>query len=104
MKQLSNNYRKNGYEFNIVQRNGDVAIYSQHSQETGQIIYYETFIVQKNKERTIAGKLIPSSESSPSNEQWGSEGYTTTNLESALLKAITLGQTVDRRKNSHTHH
>ena len=99
MKQLASNYSKNGYDFNLVSRNGDVAIYSQHDKETGQLLYYEVFIVQKNKERTIAGNIIPASESSPANEQWGSEGYTMTDLTSARSKEQILHQIVDRRKN-----
>ena len=92
MKKLAEKYNKNGYQFELVERTGDVAIYSQHLEN--RIVAYEVFEVQKYQERIIAGKIIPASEATPSNEQWGIKGYTYWNLDRAKEKACQMHASV----------
>lgn len=47
----------------------------------------------------MGGNVVAASESCPSNEQWGTEGYTEPDLGSAMSKAIVLQGRIDRRKN-----
>jgi hypothetical protein len=88
MKPLPKTYFKNGYQFNQVDRTGDVAIYSQSLDS--KIIAYEVFKVQKLKERHINGGKIEAREACPSNEQWGTRGWTYWNLDDAMAKAAIL--------------
>lgn len=99
MKPLPINYSKNGYNFSLISRNGDIATYSQADPDSGRIVAYEVFQVKKNKERTIAGKLIPPSESTPSNEEWGTLGFTVHTIQEAAVKEAILSQREENRKN-----
>ena len=71
MRKLEIQFYKNGYHHQQVYRQGDIAIYELTSLETGRILGYEVFEVQKFPERIIKGKMIDESEGTPSNEQWG---------------------------------
>ena len=95
MKTLATTYGKNGHQFNLVQRDGDVAIYAQDEPAN----YFEVFEVQKNKERFVGGRFIEASESTPSNEQWGQQGFTVYGILAANKKAKELREKIDRRKN-----
>ena len=76
-------YKRNGYEFQIVQRNGDVC---RAVGRKGKIETHEVFIVQHNPERVMGGKNISASESPPGNEQWGRKGWTYTGENQAIEK------------------
>ena len=67
MKKLGDKYKKNGYEFTLIERTGQVAIYSQIVPETGRLIAFDVFEVQKYPEKIIAGKIFPAFEATPSN-------------------------------------
>lgn len=98
MKPLEKKYNKNGFAYELVDRQGDVAIYSQTLPETGKIIAYEVFEVMKNKEREIAGKIIGAGESVPNIKQWGAYAFTVYDLEAAKLKQGFLSTRILERK------
>jgi len=66
-------YKRNGYEFQIVQRSGNVA---RALGRKGKQENHEVFHVQSHNGREIAGIHVPAAEFPPSNEQWGSKGWT----------------------------
>lgn len=68
MKLLSD-YKKNGYHWRIIMRVGDVAM--AEADRGG----FEVFRVQSHQGREIAGKWCEPAEYPPSNEQWGSKGW-----------------------------
>lgn len=96
MNKLPEKYRKNGYDFTLVERTEDVAIYKQ-TDETS-LIAYEVFEVMKYPERMIGETKIAATEASPSNEMWGSKGYTYRNLEDAKERAGIIGSQIEARK------
>jgi len=75
-------YGKNGFEFNLVVRRGDLAIFKGVSRANGNESF-ELIRIQSHNGREIAGKVCPPAEYPPSNEQWGSKGWTFTTLDLA---------------------
>lgn len=86
MLPLASNYTKNSYNFALVNRTKDVAIYSQALPETGKIIGYEVFEVLKKPAFSLNGYDYPAQEQTPSNNQWGQLGFTVSDLEAATIK------------------
>lgn len=86
MKLLAETYRKNSYGFKLVKREDDVAIYSQHEPTTDEIVAYEVFIVRRHDGLNFGGVKTEPAEYGPSNEEWGSYGYTVWNLQAAAVK------------------
>jgi hypothetical protein len=76
-------YKRNGYEFAITERSGDVCLAVGRK---GKITTYEVFIMQHNAERIIAGVTIQASQSPPGNEQWGRKGWTYSSEDQAREK------------------
>lgn len=102
MKPLPISYNKNGFTFNQIIREGDVAVYEQIIPETGKRIAYEVFEVMKKKAATINGSIIEARETSPSNEQWGTNGFTVYDLSHAKVKQGILSQAIRNRQESKT--
>lgn len=75
------NYKKNGYSFTIFNRVGDYALAVGICENYNKT--YEVIKVQSHNGLTIAGKFIDAKEYAPSNEQWGSKGWSFTSLELA---------------------
>jgi len=72
MKKLEH-YKRNGYEFEVVDRIGNIAM---ATGSNGNEKTYEVIIVQSHDGREINGNSLPPAEFPPSNEQWGSKGWT----------------------------
>jgi hypothetical protein len=62
MKTLEVQFRKNGFDYVQICRNGDIAIYKQFSEQAS---WFEVVVIQKNPDRVIAGIQISASESMP---------------------------------------
>lgn len=97
MKPLPDQYKKNGYDFNRIDREGDVAIYEQIEPETNRRVAFEVFEVMKYPEREIGGVVVPAKEATPSNEMWGTFGYTVWNLGAANEKKDLLMAKIQER-------
>jgi hypothetical protein len=82
MKTLTK-YKRNGIEWNIINRINNIAV---AESERG----YEVIIVQSHNGRTIAGNYCEPAEYPPSNEQWGSKGWSYSLLVDANEKFNTL--------------
>ena len=84
MKRLET-YQKNGHSFSLHERTGDLATFHGNriggSSETWEVIH-----IQSHNGREIAGKYFDPAEFPPSNEQWGSKGFTCRNLEAANIR------------------
>lgn len=76
-------YKKNGFNFVILNRIGDYALAAGIGENYAKT--YEVIIVQSHNGRAIQGKMFPPAEYAPSNEQWGSKGWTFTSLENAKI-------------------
>ena len=69
MKRLTSYHSRNGYPFNVIERRGNIAL------AEGGSIGYEVFEVQSHDGREIGGKQFEPAEYAPSNEQWGTKGW-----------------------------
>lgn len=94
MKTLELKFRKNGFDYEQVYRTGDIAVYRQSQ---GKGVWFETFVVQKNPVRIIAGITIAASESMPGNEAWGRKGWTYGQESEAMAKCEELRLLAERR-------
>ena len=81
MKKLEKKFSKRGFKYSEVKREGDTALYKLTRND---IHHYEIFEVMKHKECTIKGNLIPAREATPSDEQWGTSGFSTPNKDKAF--------------------
>jgi len=72
MKPLDTVFRMDGFDFQQIDRQGDIATFRKTK---GKIESFEVVIVQKNKEFQIGGKTIPAHESMPRSELWGTAGW-----------------------------
>ena len=75
MKQLETQVKSKGFVFEILERTEFAAIQSQKCQDSGRLVAYEVFRINKNEERQISGVKIAASESRPSNEQFGTSAW-----------------------------
>jgi len=89
MKKLTQ-YKKNGYNWQLLKREGNLAIF-----QSGQ--FYEVILIQSHNGRDIAGKHCEAAEYSPSNEQWGSKGWSYSNEQDALDKFASLKGNLDKQ-------
>lgn len=84
MRPLPTTYSKSGYDYTLLDRVADVAMFSQAL--AGRVIAYEVVVVQYHKATVIMGKPVPEREGVPSAEQWGSAGWTLRTPEEARDK------------------
>ena len=76
MKPIPNNFRKNGYDYTLLERQGMIAVYEQHRDE--RTFAYEVVKIRLRPAREIGGKTLEASERLPSDEDWGTLGKTYT--------------------------
>lgn len=98
MELLSTEYKKYGYTFKQVDRQGDVAIYSQSNEDRNEPIAYIVFIVQKQEASTIYGRDYPPKETTPGNSLWGQYAYTCHTLNRAEIRMKQLQERVNGRQ------
>jgi len=84
MKKLTN-YSKNGYNFTIVSRDGDIAIFHGKSAKS-ESESWEVIRIQSHDGRVINGQSFLPAEYGPSNEQFGSKGWSMPSEDSAWAK------------------
>lgn len=81
MRTLPDTFKKYGSIFTIERRTVDKAIYSRDGGES-----YEVIKIKNSPTRKIGSTLLEAGEYYPSAEQWGTYGFTYTNLKDALNK------------------
>lgn len=84
MRPLPTTFSKSGYDYALLDRSGDVAMFSQAL--AGRVVAFEVVVVQHHKATVIMGKAVPEREGMPSTEQWGSAGWTLRTPEGAKDK------------------
>lgn len=96
MRKLDSSVRKNGYTYNLIERNDFKAIYSQHL-VCGKVIGHEVFKIQIGKESELFGKLIPEREKFPSDNDFGVTAWSVgVDLNKALSRYNQLTNKTDR--------
>ena len=85
MKALANEFRKSGFDFKLLLRDGNVALL----RKTKPALFFESYEVvrvQRHNGYQIAGKKIPPAEMMPSSYNWGTHGWTFTSYDAACVK------------------
>jgi hypothetical protein len=84
MKTLATAFSRDGFEFEVIERNGPIAIFRK-SKPTYH--HYEVVIIQCEQERTFPnGLTTPAHERMPGNEEWGWHGWTCSDFDRAIAK------------------
>ena len=81
MKKLTQ-YAKNGYDFKIIQRENNFAI-ARGESRISSAINWEVIEIQSHNGLTMGGVFMPATEFAPTNNQWGSKGWTALNEQHA---------------------
>jgi hypothetical protein len=82
MKLLNEDFDKSGFNYKLVKISDcrKVAIYKQTDKENEALFYYEVIILQSHEDVTVklGGQEVfyPASESYPSQNSWGKNGFT----------------------------
>ena len=84
MNYLPLNLRKNGFEYTQILREGRKAIYRQHN--TATIAQYQVFLIKTRPEVSLKGKIIPSRECFPGNEEFGNTAWSFKPFKKAMDK------------------
>lgn len=100
MQPLPNTLNRNGFTHALRNREGHFAIFNVIANDTGRTTY-EVIRIRTVKERThtsgvLAGKTFPAREVYPSSEEWGVNGWSYVDLDSAKKRLdLLLSQPVD---------
>jgi hypothetical protein len=86
---LSTHMNKGHFTLTQVFRQNNVAIY--RKTKVGYL-GFETIVIRNREQYEIAGKVVPAAEVYPNNEAWGTLGFTYSNLEAAMRRAVSLLQ------------
>ena len=85
MRTIPQNYKKDGFNFELIERNGNVAIYKQ-SKPDYVSVNYETVIIRKRKTDNDFVGTKAGDEYLPSTSEWGMYGWSYRTLEQAREK------------------
>jgi len=89
-KPLKESFSRKGFTYTVVKREGDKAIYEQKSGK--KILAYEVIKIRRHNGYTIAGVFMEPAETYPSDNDWGTFGWTYSSLEQATVKYNTLNE------------
>ena len=75
MKPIPQTFSKNGYRYELECRSAHACVYRQ-IHRTGRLVAYEVMIIRQECGFTIRDRQFGDYEKLPSNEDWGSYGWT----------------------------
>lgn len=100
MEKLVTQYSKSGFDYKLIKRTKNTAVFEQRDSESGNLVAYEVMTIKIRKEQMMFGALVPAGEVVPSAEQWGLMAWTIWKKEDALLKQQELQKRYnDKKKN-----
>jgi hypothetical protein len=86
-KRLPTRFRRDGFEYRQIAREGDAAIYEQTWRGCAEpSVCYEVIRVRRRDGFQIDGRLIEPAEVYPSSGAWGVDGFTLTDKDAAFAK------------------
>ena len=86
-KPLPTQFRRNGFDYRQIAREGHAAIYEQTwSGCRNPIISYEVIRIRRREGFQIGGRFVEPAEIYPNSETWGTDGFTVTDKEAAFAK------------------
>jgi hypothetical protein len=86
-KPLPTRFRRDGFDYRQIAREGDAAIYEQHW--TGRAepsVCYEVVRIRRRDGFQIDGRFVEAAEVYPNSEAWGVDGFTVTDKDAAFAK------------------
>ena len=83
MTQLPDTLRKNGFDYVLVHREGNRAIYRQQVDE--ELQYFEVMRIKIKPASIFKGVSYPEREVFPSDEEFGTSAFSCRTLESAMI-------------------
>lgn len=86
-KRLPTEFRRDGFNYCQIAREGDAAIYEQRwSGCPNPSVCYEVVRIRRREGFQIDGRFVESAEVYPNSEAWGVEGFTLTDKDEAFAK------------------
>jgi hypothetical protein len=86
-KSLSTRFRRDGFEYRQIAREGNAAIYEQTWSGCAEpSVCYEVIRVRQRESFQINGRLVEPAEVYPSSGAWGVDGFTFTDKDAAFAK------------------
>jgi hypothetical protein len=86
-KPLPKEFRRDGFEYRQIYREGDYAIYEQHwSACRNPSVCYEVIRIRRREGFHIGARFIEPAEVYPNSETWGVDGFTLTDRDAAFTK------------------
>jgi len=86
-KPLPRQFRRDGFSYRQIARQGDVAIYEQTCNGCrNPSVCYEVIRIRRREGFEIAGRFVAPAEVYPNSEAWGTDGSTFTDKERAFAK------------------
>src|SRR6266481_7752541 len=86
-KSLPTQFRRDGFEYRQIAREGDAAIYEQTWSGCAEpSVCYEVIRIRRRDGFQIDGRLVEPAEVYPNSEAWGVDGFTLTDKDAAFAK------------------
>ena len=95
MKEIPTTFRKSGFDFRLLMREGDVALFRK-TKRGPKFESFEVVIIQRHERFTVGGNQIEASEHLPYSEEWGVKGWTYSDRLSAEHKICELRDSMKR--------
>jgi hypothetical protein len=86
-KPLPTGFRRDGFNYRQIAREGDAAIYEQTwSRCSNPSVCYEIIRIRRREGFEVDGRLVEPAEIYPHSDAWGVDGFTFTNKDAAFAK------------------
>jgi len=86
-KPLPKEFRRDGFDYRQIAREGNLAIYEQRRTGCAEpSICYEVIRIRRRESFQVGGKLIEPYEIYPNSDAWGVDGFTLTDKDAAFAK------------------
>jgi hypothetical protein len=79
-------FRRDGFDFRQVAREGDVAIYEQTWKSNQDSAAFEVICIRRREGFQIGGRFVEPAEVYPNSEAWGVDGWTAQDKQAAFRK------------------
>jgi hypothetical protein len=79
-------FRKNGFHYELMKREGDIAMVKQRLEPGRGLLAYEILRIRRAEAREMHGKAIEAAEYGPCNEDFGKHGWSYPTIERAEAK------------------
>ncbi len=93
------NFTHKGFIYKQIKRQNYTVIYQKYKENDKNKEHFEVVYIFRHPKREIAGVEIEAKEAMPSDEQWGTYGFSYSNLNDAMKKFDELVEKEENQKN-----